>query len=73
MLVDTRNWLPGRKVLIAPQWITAVDWPERRVHVDLARHAVETSPEFDPTRPIARDYEDALHGHYGKPAYWPRG
>jgi hypothetical protein len=73
MLVDTRNWLPGRKVLIAPQWITAVDWPERRVHVDLARHAVETSPEFDPTRPIARGYEDALHGHYGKPAYWPRG
>ncbi len=73
MVVDTRNWLPGRKVLISPHWIGALDWPGRRVHVDLSRHAVETSPEFDPTGPIARGYEDALHGHYGKPAYWLSG
>lgn len=71
MVVDTRNWLAGRKVLISPQWISAVDWPQRRVHVDLTRHAIETSPEFDPSRPPARDYEGALHGHYGKPGYWP--
>lgn len=70
MVVDTRNWLPGRKVLIAPQWIGAVDWAERRVHVNLTRHAIETSPEFDPARPIERGYEDALHGHYGKTRYW---
>jgi PRC-barrel domain len=70
MIVDTRNWLAGRKVLISPQWISAVDWPERRVHVDLTRAAIEHSPEFDSTRPLARDYEDALHGHYGKPGYW---
>jgi hypothetical protein len=72
MIVDTRNWLPGRKVLISPQWIAAVDWPERRVHVDLPRHAIETSPEFDPASPIGRGYEDALHRHYGKPGYWPQ-
>lgn len=71
MVVDTRNWLAGRKVLISPQWISAVDWPERRVHVDLTRHAIETSPEFDPSRLPERDYEGALHGHYGKPGYWP--
>lgn len=73
MVVDTRNWLPARTVLISPHWIGAVDWPERRVHVNLPRHAIETSPEFDPTSPVARDYEDALHGHYGKPAYWLGG
>jgi hypothetical protein len=26
MVVDTRNWLPGKKVLIAPRWIDRVSW-----------------------------------------------
>ena len=26
MPVDTRNWMPGRRVLVAPAWVTAIDW-----------------------------------------------
>lgn len=26
MVVDTRNWWPGKKVLVSPQWIKAVSW-----------------------------------------------
>lgn len=26
LLVDTRRWLPGRHVLLAPEWVTEVDW-----------------------------------------------
>jgi hypothetical protein len=73
MIVDARNWLPGRKVLIAPQWIKELDWSERRVLLDLTRDAVENSPRYDPRRPLAREYEAQLHGHYGREGYWPRG
>lgn len=65
MIVDTRNWLPGRKVLIAPQWIRAIDWPERRVLVRLTREAVQQSPDYDPEKPVERSYEEQLHAHYG--------
>lgn len=71
MVVDTRNWLPGRKVLISPHWIHAIDWSDRRVQVDLSRQAVKDSPEFQPEKPIARAYEAELHGHYRKEGYWP--
>lgn len=29
-IMDTRNWLTGRKVVIAPHWIKKVDWVESK-------------------------------------------
>ena len=26
--VDTQNWWPGKKVLVSPQWINRVSWPD---------------------------------------------
>lgn len=66
LVVDTRNWLPGKKVLLSPQWIKSVQWADSSVHFDLPRNAVENSPEFDPSRPISRDYEAFLVEHYGR-------
>jgi hypothetical protein len=45
VVVDTRNWLPGKKVLVAPKWVEAISWPTSKVHVDLLRETVENSPE----------------------------
>ncbi len=66
LVVDTRNWLPGKKVLLSPQWIKSVQWADSSVHFDLPRNSVENSPEFDPSRPISRDYEAFLVEHYGR-------
>jgi uncharacterized protein YrrD len=30
----------------------------------------EASPEYDPSKPVARDYERELHDFYGKSHYW---
>ena len=70
MVVDTRNWLPGKKVLVAPDWIEEVEWVERKVHVTLERDSVEESPEFEPGMPVNRTYEQSLYDFYGRPAYW---
>jgi hypothetical protein len=37
MVVDTRNWLPGKKVLIATDWIEEINWVDRQVHVNMKR------------------------------------
>jgi len=70
MVVDTRNWLPGKKVLVAPEWITEVSWGESKVHVDLTQDAIKDSPEYDSTETVNRVYEERLYDFYGRPKYW---
>src|SRR5206468_12877533 len=70
MVVDTRNWWPGKKVLVSPQWIERVSWEESKVCVGLSREAVKSSPEYQAHVPITRDYESRLYDHYGRSSYW---
>ena len=70
LVVDTRNWWPGKKVLVAPQWIERVSWTEALVYVDLARETIKSAPEYDPSAPITRDYEHDLYQRYEKDPYW---
>jgi hypothetical protein len=70
LLLDTNNWLPGGKVLIAPDWISDISWSDSIVRVNATREQVKNSPEFDPKGPVDRHYETTLYGHYGFPPYW---
>jgi uncharacterized protein YrrD len=70
LLVDTRNWLPGRKVLISPNWIDSIVWEDSQVRVRASREQVKSSPEYEPRETVERAYEGRLHEHYGFPPYW---
>lgn len=70
LVVDTRNWLPGKRVVVDPRWTESIDWHHRKLHVDLTRDRVERSPEFDPSVPINRRYEQHLYDFYGRPHHW---
>jgi hypothetical protein len=61
IVVDTRNWLPGRKVIVSPQWTSVVSWSERKVFFDLSREKKENSPEYNPAEPPDRKYEGLLY------------
>jgi hypothetical protein len=47
LVLDTGKFLPGRHVLVATSWVQRVNWANRRIHVELSREAVRSSPEFD--------------------------
>jgi hypothetical protein len=70
MIVDTRNWLTGRKVLVAPAWVASFNWAEKKAVVDVTREAVKNSPQYEPSAPIDREYESHLFNFYGRPTYW---
>jgi hypothetical protein len=70
IVVDTRNWLPGRKVLVAPHWFMGIDWSARTVAVDLDKERIRNSPPYEPDAPVNRGYEARLYDFYGRPAYW---
>jgi hypothetical protein len=70
LLIDSHRWLPGRKFLIAPPWIDAIDWPQSEVKITKTREQIEHSPEYIPQQAIQRDYETKLYRHYEAPGYW---
>jgi sporulation protein YlmC with PRC-barrel domain len=70
MVVDTGSWLPGRKVLISPSWVTDIDWSESRVRLDLEQNTIQNSPEYDPSEPLDRQYEERLYEYYERDKYW---
>jgi hypothetical protein len=70
MVVDTRNWLPGKKVLVAPTWIEQINWPDGKVHIDLSQETIQNSPEYNPAHPIERTYEENLYDYYDRQKYW---
>lgn len=70
LLVDTTKWLPGKRVLVSPDWILRVSWSERAVYVNIPRNKVENCPEYDPKKAIDREQERRLYSHFGFPGYW---
>ncbi len=68
--VATRNWWPGQKVLISPDWVERVSWEDSKVYVGLSREAIKNGPKYTDATPITREYEHRLHLHYGRPPYW---
>ena len=54
LVIDTRNWLPGRKVVIDTSRLRSVDWANRHIVVDMSRRDVESSPETDRSPITAR-------------------
>ena len=70
--VATRNWWPGKKVLVSPAWIERVSWEDSKVYIGFSREAIKNGPEYVESMPISREYENQLHVHYGWPPYWLR-
>jgi hypothetical protein len=69
LVIDTRNWLPGKKVVIAPTWIHDVSYEASKVYTEMTRETIENAPAYDPAS-LDRPYEVALHGHYQMRGYW---
>jgi len=70
LIIDTKNWWPGKKVLLSPVWIERISWDESKVYVNLLRETVQQSPEYSEALLLTREYEAGLHRHYKRQAYW---
>jgi hypothetical protein len=69
LIVNTSNWWLGHDVLIAPEWITGVDWIESKVSVDVTRQSVKDAPHYDPAVSLDGEQSARVHRHYGRDGY----
>jgi hypothetical protein len=68
MVIDTRNWLPGKKMLVAPAWTSGIDWAGKKLQVDADRETIKQAPEYDPDKGIDPALEQRIFKHYGRAA-----
>jgi len=74
LIVDTRNWWPGKHVLMSPHAVKEIDWSERRIQLNVTRDKVKASPPWDPLAMMNQADMSRLDAHYGWPGFgeWGR-
>jgi hypothetical protein len=64
LAVDTKDWWPGKKVLVPPRWIESVSWADRSVSVGATREHIKSAPEWETGQHITTSFEDLLQAYY---------
>jgi uncharacterized protein YrrD len=54
IVVNTGNWWPGKKVLVAPIWISLIALDEPRIYTKLTQETIQNSPEFNTSTMLDR-------------------
>jgi len=73
LVVDTGNWLSGRKVLLPVSVLGHLDKPGHRFSVRLTMQQVKDSPDIDTEQPVSRQIETDIFDYYGWTPYWGGG
>ncbi len=68
LVVATHAWLHGKQAPISPFAVTAIDWSDRRVNVNVTREQVRSAPAWDPLATMDEIRLEQLHRHFGWPA-----
>lgn len=72
LVIDLDRSLGSRKILIPPDWITAIDWADAAATIDVTPDRIVQSPAYDPKDPVNREYEARFYDYYGRPKYWEK-
>ncbi len=65
LVVDTKNWWPGKKILVSTRSAGEIDWRDKLVNLDVDRQRIKDSPAYDPSKTIDRAYDERLLTYYG--------
>jgi sporulation protein YlmC with PRC-barrel domain len=73
LIVKTGSWLSGREVLISQVALKNRNWLNKSIPVNLTKKQVQNSPDIDTKKPVSRQQEVNLVGHYQWENYWGSG
>lgn len=68
--VDTRKWLPGRNVVLAPAALAYIDEEKEEIISKHDKETVRNSPPLEESEGFTNEYERSLTGYYGWDPYW---
>lgn len=65
MTVDTKNWLPGERVLLPVRIIGDIDWFTKIIKVGIDRQKVKGSPPYNSQMTIDGPFNERSHQYFG--------
>lgn len=69
LVVDTGNWLSGRKVLLPSSALAHLDAGKKECSIKLTMQQIKDCPDIDTERPVSRQMETSVYDHYGYNPY----
>ncbi len=73
LVIDTGNWISGRKVLLPPSVVERLYEKDRVFAVKLNKQHIADSPGIDTDRPVSRQMEASVYDYYTWSPYWSSG
>ncbi|MDA3874892.1 MAG: PRC-barrel domain-containing protein [Kiritimatiellae bacterium] len=73
LVADTRNWLPGRKVLLSPISFDKPDLEEKILPVRMTKQDIKDSPPLEEDAPVSQQFEKSFFDQFYWPYYWTGG
>lgn len=70
VIVETGNWLSGRKVLISPGSLIKLHSGSEVISVSLTTEQIKNSPDIDTEKPVSVQQEMDLYNYYPWENYW---
>lgn len=70
VVVDTRKWLPGRKVVLSPAGIKEINVGDQLVYMDNDKESIRNSPTIEEEAPVSLQKEQEMANYYGWFPYW---
>jgi hypothetical protein len=66
LVVDTGNWIMGKKVVLPAGTIDRVDLDEEKIYVSRTKDEIKSAPEYDEDRRDDPGYRAELSSYYGR-------
>ncbi|WP_249870029.1 PRC-barrel domain-containing protein [Oceanobacillus saliphilus] len=63
--IDTRKWLPGRKVLLSPSSFIRINEGDEKLEVEYDKETVRNSPDVPEDAQLSREAKQRLDEYYG--------
>lgn len=70
-IVDTRKWLPERKVLLPPSAFKGINPENETIEVEYDKNTIKNSPAVPENTDLTREHENQLMNYFGWTRYWP--
>lgn len=64
MVLDTKKLLPGKKVLVSPQFIDRIDTRDKKVFVVLPVDSIKQAPTYDEDMLLTREQENRIDEYF---------
>lgn len=54
LVIDTRRWLPGKKVVVPPEDVERMEWADQTVRVQRTKEGIKSAPRLAPVASASR-------------------